>query len=91
MHNGPWPRHPIGEKIRSNLCPKVPITFVYGEQSWLDSSFGEAVKATRIESYTEVHMVKNAGHKVFSDQDRIFNQIVNEACKILKADLELER
>lgn len=88
MCNGPWPRYPIGEKIRANLCPRIPLTFVYGEQSWLDSSFGEKVKETRVNSYTTVHMVKDAGHKVFSDQEKIFNEIVNEACKILKSDLE---
>lgn len=88
MHNGPWPRNPIGEKIGSNLCRKMPITFVYGDKSWLDSSVGEAIKQMRVESYTGIHMVQDAGHKVFSDQEKIFNQIVNEACKILKSDLE---
>lgn len=90
MKNGPWPQNPVGEKIRLECCDKMPITFIYGEKSWLDPSYGEGIKESRTKSYTAIHIIKGAGHKVFSDDEQLFNQIVNEACKILKSEAQEE-
>jgi abhydrolase domain-containing protein 4 len=85
MKNGPWPVNPIGEKMRLNVCKTIPITFIYGEKSWLDPCYGQHIKESRPDSHTAIHMIQGVGHKVMSDDEKIFNQIVNEACKILKS------
>lgn len=82
LKNGPWPEHPIGETIRRNICHKIPLTFIYGGTSWLDKTYGGLIKETRSNSYTHVEIVPEAGHKVFSDNEKLFNQFVKDACKI---------
>lgn len=84
LKNGPWPRFPIGEKVKQKICHTIPITFIYGVNSWLDSSYGQIIKNSRPSSYTHVAIVENAGHKVFSDNEKVFNKLVVEACKVSK-------
>lgn len=85
LKNGPWPAFPIGEKMKNHICHKIPMTFIYGVNSWMDSTYGTIIKDARPESYTKVEVVENAGHKVFSDNEKVFNQIVIEACRVNKA------
>lgn len=86
LKNGPWPEFPIGEKMRNKICNRIPMTFIYGVNSWIDSSYGQLIKDSRPDSYTQLHVMHDAGHKVFSDNETIFNQLVIEACQILKTD-----
>lgn len=86
LKNGPWPAFPIGEKVKNRICHKIPLTFIYGVNSWIDSSYGKIIQASRPNtSYTRVEMVEDAGHKVFSDNEVVFNRLVIEACTVLKA------
>lgn len=85
LKNGPWPKFPIGEKVKNHICHTIPITFIYGVNSWLDNSYGKLIKESRPNSYTHVEIVQDAGHKVFSDNEKVFNQLVVEACRISKA------
>lgn len=85
LKNGPWPEFPIGEKMRTQICHKIPMTFIYGVNSWIDSTYGNLIKNARPNSYTNVHIVENAGHKVFSDNETVFNQLVIAACQVQKA------
>lgn len=87
LKNGPWPEFPIGEKVKSQICHKIPMTFIYGSNSWIDSSYGQIIKEARPNSYTNIEVIENAGHKVFSDDEKAFNQLVKEACKVLKTPL----
>lgn len=85
LHNGPWPRHPIGERMKS-LNTDIPLTFVYGGLSWIDNEYGFIIKQCRPQhSYTHIEIVESAGHKVFSDNEMLFNSIVLNACKTLKS------
>lgn len=84
LKDGPWPEFPIGEKVKSRICHSIPMTFIYGVTSWLDNSYGQIIKESRPDSYTNVHIVDNAGHKVFSDNEHVFNRLVIDACTILK-------
>ena len=85
LKNGPWPKFPIGEKVRNQICHKIPMTFIYGVNSWIDNSYGKIIQDSRPRSYTSVAIVENAGHKVFSDNETVFNQLVIEACKVRKS------
>ncbi|KAG5678629.1 hypothetical protein PVAND_008285 [Polypedilum vanderplanki] len=84
LHNGPWPKRPLVEVMKS-LHVDVPITFVYGKKSWLDYTSGYVIKESRPNSYTQIEIIENAGHKVFSDDEVEFNRLVKEACKTLKS------
>lgn len=85
LHNGPWPRLPIAARM-TELHTDIPLTFVYGKLSWIDNAPGYKIKLSRPNSYTHVEIVDGAGHKVFSDDENTFNEIVLNACKILKSN-----
>lgn len=84
LKNGPWPAFPIGEKMKNNICHKIPMTFIYGANSWIENTYGGIIKASRPNSYTHIAIVENAGHKVFSDNEKVFNKLVIEACRVNK-------
>ncbi|XP_070494397.1 (Lyso)-N-acylphosphatidylethanolamine lipase-like [Chironomus tepperi] len=85
LENGPWPKFPLAARM-TELHSDIPLTFVYGEQSWIDSTPGYIIKLSRPNSYTHIEVVDGAGHKVFSDDELTFNSIVLKACKILKSN-----
>lgn len=85
LHGGPWAKYPIGERVLSGMSSDIPITFLYGEKSWMDNKYGEIIKEERPNSYTEVVIIPFAGHHVYSDNALDFNESVIKACKVLKS------
>lgn len=85
LENGPWPKYPLAARM-TELHTDIPLTFVYGQLSWIDSTPGYIIKLSRPNSYTHIEVVDGAGHKVFSDDELTFNSIVLKACKILKSN-----
>lgn len=86
---GHWPKFPMCDRI-VQLCDQVPLTIIFGENSWLtanwSNTYGPRLKELRKESgYTQIKYIESAGHQLFSDDSIQFNRIVNEACEILKA------
>jgi pimeloyl-ACP methyl ester carboxylesterase len=76
-----WAKRPMIRRIAPpNLSSSVPLTFVYGARSWMDSSTGERVQELRPHSYVQVHYVRRAGHHVHADQPEAFNSVVREVC-----------
>ncbi len=88
LHIGPWAKHPMGERVLavSNDFQSLPITFLYGEKSWMDNKYGEIIKEARPNRYTKIVVIPFAGHHVYSDNALDFNQAVLDACKILKSE-----
>jgi pimeloyl-ACP methyl ester carboxylesterase len=82
-----WPKHPMGERMRSSLSEEIPVTFLYGEKSQLNKTFGPIVKEARPASYTRVEIIKRSGHHVYVDNQTDFNRLVLEACEIPRAVL----
>lgn len=39
-----------------DLSPEVPITFIYGSKSWIDSSSGTEVQNVRRNAYVDVQV-----------------------------------
>ncbi|KAM4809145.1 (Lyso)-N-acylphosphatidylethanolamine lipase [Rhinophrynus dorsalis] len=75
-----WAKRPMVSRI--NLIPKdIPITFIYGAESWIDSRAGEMVKQERPSSYVETLSIKGASHHVYADQPDLFNSAVEEICE----------
>lgn len=85
LQDGPWPVNPIIDRMIENLDIDIPITFIYGAKSWLDYSYGSLIRESRPNSYTHIEVISSAGHKVFSDDEHLFNSIVLDACKVLKS------
>ncbi|KAM6899840.1 1-acylglycerol-3-phosphate O-acyltransferase ABHD5 [Xenentodon cancila] len=70
-----WARRPMLERI-GQVQANIPISFVYGSRSSIDSHSGYAVKKTRPD--VEIRVIRGAGHYVFADQPEDFNQAVLE-------------
>lgn len=71
--------------MKDEIKDDIPITFLYGADSWMDNSYGAAVVEARPSSYTNIVTIPLAGHIVFSDNPSVFNESVKDACKILRS------
>lgn len=75
-------KEPLIERI-ADIDSKMPITFVYGAQSWMDPSTGYRVQEIREgKAPVTVELILPAGHHVYADHPDNFNSIVNEACAL---------
>ena len=77
-------------RIVSDLPPSIPVSFIYGDRSWMDNSTGKRVRQARPESYVAVHLVKRAGHHVHAEQPDEFNRVVNHICSAVDANQDRE-
>ncbi|XP_035536739.1 1-acylglycerol-3-phosphate O-acyltransferase ABHD5 [Morone saxatilis] len=68
-----WAVRPMLERI-DQVQADVPISFIYGSRSSIDSDSGYAFKKTRQD--VEIRVIRGAGHYVFADQPDDFNQTV---------------
>ena len=82
---GPWPLYPIGKRIKEGLSDNVPVTFLFGKNTWIPNVYGTIIKEHRQDSYTNVIVVENAGHHIYLDNAPEFNKSVLDACKILSS------
>ena len=76
FHYG-WALRPMIPRLSSDLDPSMPISCIYGVQSWMDSSSGERLQEERSNSYVGIHYIKRAGHHVHAEQPEEFNRVVN--------------
>ncbi|XP_040165965.1 (Lyso)-N-acylphosphatidylethanolamine lipase-like [Anopheles arabiensis] len=74
-----WPINPMLKRI-DQIDPTIPMTFIYGSESWIDFEAGEVTKQKRAGSFVQVKIIDNASHHLYADFPDIFNQHVNEAC-----------
>lgn len=83
---GAYPKRPMCDRMLNGLSEEIPLTIIFASNSWIDSSYGPAIKEGRpVNSYTNIDVLESAGHQLFSDSAEQFNQLVNDACKVLKA------
>ena len=59
-----WAKFPMVHRI-SELRSDVPITFIYGAQSWIDRQPGQIIKEMRTDSPVDLHIIMHAGHHVY--------------------------
>jgi len=76
-----WAKEPMFPRL-SGLDPAVPVTALYGGDSWVTTIAQEEFEAVRGGEgrYTKVLAIPDAGHHVYSDQSEDFNEEVNAAC-----------
>lgn len=84
-----WAKNPMINRIQ-DIRKDVPMTLLYGEKSWVDSSAGELIQKLRPESYVKTNIIKNAGHHVYADRADEFNRLIVEASKADTTKHELE-
>lgn len=68
-----WAKRPMLDRI-GQIRAEIPISFIYGSRSSIDSHSGYAFKKTRPD--VEIRVIRGAGHYVFADQPEDFNQTV---------------
>ncbi|KAI9583233.1 (Lyso)-N-acylphosphatidylethanolamine lipase isoform X1 [Glossina fuscipes] len=83
MESFGWAKHPMIHRIK-DVRQDIPITFIYGSRSWIDSSSGEKIKSQRNGSVVNIKIVSGAGHHVYADKPDVFNRYVNETCNLYK-------
>lgn len=74
-----WAKRPMIHRI-IDIEKHIPMTFIYGSRSWVDSNTGFHVKYLRHESYVDVQVVRGAGHHVYADRPEPFNRLVQRIC-----------
>nr|KAF6498726.1 abhydrolase domain containing 4, N-acyl phospholipase B [Molossus molossus] len=79
MESFGWARRPMLERIHL-IRKDVPITMIYGANTWIDTSTGKKVKLQRPDSYVRDMEIEGASHHVYADQPHIFNAMVEEIC-----------
>ena len=76
--NHAWARDPLIERL-TDLPTSVPLTFIYGEHTWMDKNSGYFLKTQLKNHKTMYTIVPNAGHHVYVDNAQVFNRVVHEA------------
>lgn len=51
-----WSKNPMIKRIQY-LDKRVPITFIYGQNTWMDKNIGETVKKIRQNCYVHVEVI----------------------------------
>ncbi|KAG8190697.1 hypothetical protein JTE90_004201 [Oedothorax gibbosus] len=75
-----WANRPMIQRI-AQLRQDIPISFIFGAQSWIDSSSGDKTTALRENSYVKIEMIDGAGHHVYADRAEVFNNLVCQICR----------
>ncbi|XP_062284790.1 (Lyso)-N-acylphosphatidylethanolamine lipase [Scomber scombrus] len=74
-----WAKRPMLQRV--HLLPSsMPLTMLYGAQSWVDSSSGDSVVQIRSPDHTKVMLINAASHHVYADQPEAFNKVVENIC-----------
>ncbi|CAH1224725.1 ABHD4 [Branchiostoma lanceolatum] len=82
-----WAKNPMLPRL-TRLHPDVPITFIYGADSWIDSMTGKQAETLRKDSYVDIIHIQNAGHHMYAEQHGEFNRELVRVCE--NADKQLQ-
>ena len=90
-----WAKRPMLPRLAQTLDPRVPLTLILGQRSWMKAvsdgrCVGEAISELRPQSYVAVHRVSGAGHHVHADQPGVFNDLVNKTCSLADSGGDVE-
>ncbi|KAL3288213.1 hypothetical protein HHI36_002662 [Cryptolaemus montrouzieri] len=80
-----WAKNPMILRIE-NLRSDLPITLMFGSQTWVDKSVGYKIREMRHNSFVDVQIIDDTGHHLYSEQADTFNEIVVNACKLMEND-----
>lgn len=74
-----WAKRPMLHRVHL-LPPSMPLSMLFGAQSWVNSSSGEEVVKLRNQAHTELMLINDAAHHVYADQPQVFNKVVENMC-----------
>ncbi|XP_026107360.1 protein ABHD4-like isoform X1 [Carassius auratus] len=74
-----WAKRPMVQRVHL-LPPSMPVSMLYGERSWVESSTGNTVAQIRGKSPTSITLIEDASHHVYADQPEEFNRVVESIC-----------
>uniref|UniRef100_A0A914EI32 AB hydrolase-1 domain-containing protein n=1 Tax=Acrobeloides nanus TaxID=290746 RepID=A0A914EI32_9BILA len=74
---------------RFNLDPKIPVTFMYGKQSWVDKTPGYSIKCQRSQSYVNIKIIENAGHQIFAEAPLHFLEVMDDLLELVNKNSDL--
>ena len=78
-----WAKNPMIHQI-GRMDANVPITMIFGSESWIDNTWAYSVKHIRKHSYVAAKTIHGAGHHVYADRPYAFNSVMQEL--LLKID-----
>jgi len=78
MNSFGWAKHPLVNRMHT-LDPNIPVTMIYGEQSFMDKEAGLTVM-NYLESECNFHILPKCGHHIYIDNAEEFNYIVTQSC-----------
>ncbi|KAL3288209.1 hypothetical protein HHI36_002659 [Cryptolaemus montrouzieri] len=71
-------RNPMIRRV-NNLKLDMPVTILYGINTWMDKTMGPRIKEMRPDTI-DLKFIDNAGHHIYSEQADLFNDIVINVC-----------
>ncbi|XP_018579969.1 protein ABHD4 [Anoplophora glabripennis] len=74
-----WAKNPMVHRF-DNIREDIPITVMFGENSWITQAPGHILKEQRPKSYVDIAVIANAGHHISADQPSLFHEVVLGAC-----------
>jgi pimeloyl-ACP methyl ester carboxylesterase len=74
-----WAKNPALDDL-VKIDPALPISFMYGAQSYFDTSAYELCKTARPGSSVSLDVVDRSSHDIFADNPIRFNEIVARIC-----------
>ncbi|XP_034470747.1 (Lyso)-N-acylphosphatidylethanolamine lipase [Hippoglossus hippoglossus] len=74
-----WAKRPMLHRV-DLLPPSMPLTMLFGESSWVDSSSGDIVVQIRNQANTKMLLINEASHHLYADQPEEFNTAVENIC-----------
>ncbi|KAI6178548.1 Alpha beta hydrolase fold-1 domain containing protein [Aphelenchoides besseyi] len=82
-----WPRRPMVHRF-SGIDPRVPVTFVLGSKSWVNTEPIFDIQNSRNSCFVKV--VNGAGHHVYADQPEEFNRVIAEVSEMVDTEYDLK-
>ena len=73
-----WAKKPIISRI--NSFHNLPITLIFGSNTWIDKNIGSKIKQLLPENYVNVKFIEGGGHHIYADCAEIFNDFINDLC-----------
>ena len=77
-HPFTWAKNPMLNRVNL-LEGKLPVSFIFGKRTWMDTSVGEKTRIIRGEDcYTRTEFISGAGHHVYANNSEAFNEEVEK-------------
>lgn len=81
-----WTKNPMVLRFLE-LDPEVPVTFVYGQNTFITRSPAEHIVKNRKNGYVDLQVFEDCGHNVHMEKPDKFNELVNQVCDRANSDL----